>query len=126
MRLKLRDRIGTVLILAIGVPYVGYLFNGEMPFIRDPRGMAAVGLVLGTIAFLVMRSGDALDRVGKAETGAAVVSLVLGVAALLFAEAAAAEIPLAVFMASILVVWLLEIVDHAGLVHGHDRPMAHA
>jgi hypothetical protein len=126
MRLKLRDLVGTVLVLAIGIPYVGYLVNGEMPFVQDPRGMAAIGLVLGGIAFLVMRSGDAMDRIGKVESGIAVGSLVLGVVALVFAEAAAAEILLAVFMASILVVWLLEIVDHAGLVHGHEAPMAHA
>ena len=126
MRLKLRDLVGTVLVLAIGIPYVGYLVNGEMPFVKDPRGMAAIGLVLGAIAFLVMRSGDAMDRVGKVESGIAVGSLVLGVVALVFAEAAAAEILLAAFMASILVVWLLEIVDHAGLVHEHEAPMAHA
>ena len=126
MRLKLRDLIGTVLVLAIGIPYVGYLVNGEMPFVKDPRGMSAIGLVLGAIAFLVMRSGDAMDRVGKVESGIAVGSLVLGVLALVLAEAAAAEILLAAFMASILVVWLLEIVDHAGLVHRHDAPMAHA
>jgi hypothetical protein len=126
MRLKLRDLIGTVLLIAIGIPYVGYLLNGEMPFVQDPRGMAGIGLVLGAIAFLVMRSGDAMDRVGKMESGIAVVSLILGVVALVFAEAAAAEFLLAVFMASILVVWLLEIVDHAGLVHGHEATTAHA
>ena len=126
MKLELRDLIGTVLGLAIGIPYVGYLLNGEMPFINDPRGMAAVGLVLGTVAFLVMRSGDRLDRVGKVETGVAAVSFVLGVAALVFAEPALADLVLAVFMASILIVWLLEVVDHAGLVHPHDGPMAHA
>ena len=126
MKLKLKDLIGTVLVIAIGIPYVGYLLNGEMPFVKDPRGMAAVGLVLGTVAFLVMRSGDNLDRVGKAETGVAGVSFILGVAALVFAEAAVADVLLAVFMASILVVWLLEVVDHAGLVQAHDGPMAHA
>ncbi|WP_404392702.1 hypothetical protein [Humibacillus xanthopallidus] len=126
MKLKLRDVIGTVLVLAIGVPYVGYLVNGEMPFVKDPRGMSAVGLVLGTAAFLVMRSGDAFDRAGKVETGLAVISLVLGLVAFAFAEAAAAEVLLAAFMASILVVWLVEIVDHAGLVHAHGAPMAHA
>ena len=126
MRLKLRDVIGTVLVIAIGVPYVGYLVNGEMPFVKDPRGMSAIGLVLGTVAFLVMRSGDAFDRLGKVETGVAVISLVLGLVALTFAEAAAAEVLLAAFMASILVVWLIEIVDHAGLVHTHGAPIAHA
>lgn len=126
MRLKLRDLIGTVLVLAIGVPYVGYLVNGEMPFVQDPRGMSAVGLVLGTIAFLVLRSGDPLDRTGKGEIVAAGASLALGVAALVLAEAAFAEVLLAVFMASILVVWLVEIVDHAGLVHMHAASAARA
>jgi hypothetical protein len=126
MRLRLKDLVGTILVVAIGVPYVGYLVNGEMPFVKDPRGMSAVGLVLGTVAFLVMRSGDAFDRVGKVGTGVAVVALVLGLVALAFAEAAAAEVLLAVFMGSILVVWLMEIVDHAGFVHAHDAPAAHA
>ena len=126
MRLKLKDLVGTVLVIAIGVPYVGYLVNGEMPFVQDPRGMSAIGLVLGTVAFLVLRSGDAFDRVGKVGTGVAAVSLVLGLVALALAEAAVAEVLLAVFMGSILVVWLLEIVDHAGLVHAHDAPATHA
>jgi hypothetical protein len=126
MKLRLRDLIGTVLVIAIGVPYVGYLLNGEMPFVKDPRGMAAVGLVLGTVAFLVLRSGDVFDRAGKVGTGVAVVSLVLGVVALALAEAAAAEVLLAVFMGSILVVWLFEMLDHAGLVHAHDARPAHA
>ena len=126
MKLTLRDLVATILVAAIGVPYVGYLVNGEMPFVQDARGMSAIGLVLGTAAFLVLRSGDSFDRVGKLETGAAVVSLVLGLVAFAFAEAAAAEVLLAVFMASILVVWLFEIVDHAGLVHMHETPAAHA
>ena len=50
MRLTLRDLVATILVAAVGVPYVGYLVNGEMPFIKDPRGMSAVGLVLGAAA----------------------------------------------------------------------------
>jgi hypothetical protein len=100
----MRDLIATVLVAAIGLPCVGYLINGEMPFIKDPRGMSAVGLVLGAVAFLVMRSGDAVDRLGKTEIGLATVSLVLGAVALALAETAAAGALLAIFMASILVV----------------------
>lgn len=122
MKLTLRDLVATILVAAIGVPYIGYLLNGEMPFIKDPRGMSAVGLVLGLVAFFVMRSGDELDRAGKAETGLAIVSLVLGLVALVFAETAAAEVLLAVFMGSILVVWAVELMDHAGAVHWHDHP----
>ena len=64
MKLKFKDLIATILFAAIAVPYVGYLINGEMPFIKDPRGMSAAGLVLGAVAFLVMRRDDLFDRVG--------------------------------------------------------------
>ena len=75
MRLQVRDLVATALVLAIAVPYVGYLVNGSMPYIEDARGMAAVGLLLGALAFVVMRSGDELDRVGKVEATIALVSL---------------------------------------------------
>ena len=118
MRLKLKDLLASILFAAIAVPYVGYLVNGEMPFIKDPRGMSATGLVLGVAAYLVLRRGDLFDRVGKAETGLAVVALVLGVVALALAETAAAEVLLAVFMGSILIVWAVELLDHAGILPG--------
>lgn len=126
MKLTLRDLVATLLVLAIAVPYIGYLMNGSMPYIEDPRGMSAVGLLLGAVAFLVMRSGDELDRAGRAEAGIALVSLVLGLVALAFAETAAAEALLAVFMVSILVVWAVEMIDHAGVTHWHEAPGQHA
>jgi len=128
MKLKLRDLTATVVVAAIGVPYVGFLARGEMPFIKDPRGMSAVGLLLGAVAYLLLGSIDMLNRVGKVKTGAAVVSLALGVVALVFAEVSAADVLLAVFMCSILFVWAFELMDHAGLFHGHGHPdgLAHA
>jgi hypothetical protein len=123
MKTAWKDLIATVLVVAIGVPYVGYLVRGDMPFIEDPRGMAATGLVLGTAAYLVMRLGDATDRLGKTEISVAVVSLALGVVALALAETAAAEVLLAVFMGSIAVVWLMQLADHVGVLH-HQRPHA--
>jgi hypothetical protein len=44
---------------------------------------------------------------------------VLGLAALLFAETASAELLLALFMGSIAIVWLVEMADHAGYMPGH-------
>jgi hypothetical protein len=44
--------------------------------------------------------------------------LVLGVVALALAEMAVAEVLLAVFMASILIVWAVELMDHAGILPG--------
>ena len=121
MRLKSKDLLGSILFAAIAVPSVGYLINGEMPFIKDPRGMSATGLALGVVAYLVMRRDDLSDRVGKAETALAGTSLVLGIVALVLAETAAAEVLLAVFMASILIVWAVELMDHAGILPGAGR-----
>ena len=118
MRLKLKDLIATALFAAIAVPYVGYLINGEMPFIKDPRGMSAAGLVLGAVAYLVSRQDDLFDRIGKAETALAGISLALGLVALALAESTAAEVLLAVFMGSLLVVWAVELMDHAGILRG--------
>lgn len=123
MKLRARDLVATILIAAIAVPYIGYLIRGDMPFVQDPRGMAAIGLVVGVVAFLVIRSGDSLNDLGKAEIALAAVSLTLGMAALIWAEAAVAETLLAVFMVSLLVVWAVELMDHAGSfgTHSHAR-----
>lgn len=126
MKLTMRDLVATLLVAAIGVPYVGYLLDGEMPFVEDARGMAGVGLILGAVAFLVLRGGNAKDRVGTTENVLATLSLVLGLVALAFAETAAAEVLLAVFMGSILVVWAAEVADHAGWVPGHAEAHSHA
>jgi hypothetical protein len=37
MRLTSKDLLASILFAAIAVPYVGYLINDEMPFIKDPR-----------------------------------------------------------------------------------------
>ena len=126
MRLTMRDLFATLLVAAIGVPYVGYLMNGEMPFVQDPRGMSAVGLILGAGAFLLVRGSNAKDRVGTSQNVLAAIALVLGLVALAFAETAAAEVLLAVFMGSILVVWATEVADHAGWVRGHAETPSHA
>jgi Na+-transporting NADH:ubiquinone oxidoreductase subunit NqrB len=126
MRGKTRDLLATILVAAIAVPYIGYLVNGDMPLIQDPREMSATGLVLGVLAFQVLRRGDAFDRLGKIEIGLGLVSLALGLVALILAETAAAEILLAVFMGSILVVWAVELMDHVGILHGaHSTALRH-
>ncbi len=125
MKLTRRDWIGTALVALIAIPYLGYLINGDMPFIQDARGMSATGLVLGAVAFFVLRQGDKLDQVGKSESALALGSLVLGLAALAFAETAAAEWLLAIFMISIAAVWAVEMLDHVGRLPGRHPAAAH-
>jgi len=114
-----RDLVATLLVIAIGIPYVGYLVRGEMPFIQDPRGMSATGLALGIIAFFVA-AREVPQQLKTPLTIVAVVSLVIGVAALAFAETFVAEALLAVFMISVLLTWALAMsgyVVHEGAGH---------
>lgn len=126
MKLKVKDLVATLLVAAIAVPYVGYLINGDMPFVKDPRGMSAIGLVLGIASYVVLERGDTYDTVDKAESGLALVSLALGLIALALAETAAAEVLLAVFMGSILVVWAVKLADHAGVLPLAQHPTSTA
>lgn len=112
MRLDVRDVLATGLVAAIAVPYTGYLVLGDMPLVHGARQMAAVGIALGLVAFIYARGEDSLDRLGVVEVALAVVSLATGFATLLLD----AETMLAIFMASILVVWLLEMLDHLGVL----------
>lgn len=123
MKLTWKDLVGTLLIAALAVAYLGYVIRGEMPFLEDPRGMAAAGLILAAVAYAVFARGDFFDRLRKVEAGVALVVLGLGVAALLLAETGAAEVWLALFMGSVLVMWVVEMADHLGLMPGHH---AHA
>lgn len=123
MRITYKDVIATLLVAAIVVPYIGYLAWGDMPFIEDPRGMAATGLVLGLAAAAV--AGRAVfdrERMHRAALVSGVVALCLGIAAL-WAETN--EVLLALFIASIVVTWALgEIAATRGSVTS-SRPMAH-
>ena len=112
MKLTKRDAFATLAVAAIIVPYIGYVVNDSMPFIKDPRGMAATGLILGIIAVAILGktafASKAMRIMGRI---LAVGSFGLGIAAL-WAETN--EALLGGFMASIVVVWLLEMFDHAG------------
>ena len=122
MRLKARDLVGTVLVIAIAVPYVWYLIEGSAPFVEDPRGMSAIGLSLALAAYIVIQRGDPDDVTDRVEIALYVVSLGLGVLAVTLAETASAEVLLAVFMGSILVVWAIKMMDHAGVLPMAQHP----
>jgi hypothetical protein len=111
-------------VAAILVPYVGYLVRGEMPFIQDPRGMSATGLILGIAAFLVAGRISIASTLNRAELGLALVALAVGVAALVLAETGAAEMLLAVFIGAIVITWAFEMLHHAGVLHAGAAPPA--
>ncbi|MGH3330717.1 MAG: hypothetical protein ACRDPJ_05345 [Nocardioidaceae bacterium] len=121
MRLNLRDLIGTILVGAIAMVYLGYLFLGDFTIEQDVRRTAAAGLVFGFVAFVIVRGNNLVDWVGQLELVVAVGSLIVGLIALTLGD----EAVLAVFMATIFVVWLLETLDHFGVLPhpgGTPRP----
>ena len=122
-RLNVWDWLATLAVAAIAVPYFGYVVNGSMPFVQDPRGMAGVGLVLGAVAYLALNKAASMSKVEKGLAGG---SLLFGVVALALAETLVADVLLAVFMGTILVVWAVEIGEHAGWIsESHFKRIAH-
>lgn len=114
--LTVRDHVATGLVVVILVPYLAHLAWDGLPVLGQPRNLAALGLALGFSAFVIIRGDDVLDRTGLAEVSLAVVSLLLGLVALVLAETAVAEELLTAFMLSIVVAWSVEILDHAGIL----------
>ena len=105
MKLTYKDIIATLLVAAIVVPYLGYLVRGEMPFIQDPRGMAATGVILGlAAAALTGRAMFARGLWHRITLAIGVVTLGLGVAAIWVGSN---EALLAAFMAGIVITWAL-------------------
>ena len=117
-RLNLWDGVASVAIAAIAAPYIGFLVNGSMPFVHDPRGMSGVGLVLGAVAFVALNMSAVMGRVERTLAGG---SLILGVVAMALAETFAADVLLAVFMGTILFVWVLELGEHVGWIPAENR-----
>jgi len=103
-----RDAVATLLVAAIVVPYIGYLVRGSMPFIQDPRGMAATALVLGLAAAAVVGREAFRGTWGVAAGFFAVASAGLGAVTFIRAEEGAlSEGLLAVFISAIVVAWAL-------------------
>ncbi|MGW5191801.1 hypothetical protein ACWEOO_21335 [Kribbella sp. NPDC004138] len=117
MRLRVRDILAVVLLLAVLVPYVGYLVDSDVPLIDDPRAMASTGLFLGGLAFWVIRGGQRTTRLGRVEAGAAGLALVLYVLTIALAATGGVELLLAAFMCSLLLVLALDLLDRGSPRH---------
>ena len=129
MRSSWKDLAATILVAAVAVPYVGYMIRGSMPFIEDPRGMAAVGLVLGGAAAAVVgREAFRGSRLGQLAMMVGVGSLGTGIAAMVWAETGTvSDVLLAVFMGTIGVTWALVMLEDVTALSpgGHRRSLAH-
>jgi hypothetical protein len=117
-----RNTIATVLVAAIVVPCTGYLIWGEMPFLEDPRGMGATGLVLGLAAAAVV--GRAAFDPGPAHRAAltsGLAALALGIATV-WVETN--ETLLALFIAAIALTWMFGEIAASRTAEHAGRPLA--
>jgi hypothetical protein len=111
-KLTVRDLLGTLIIAAIVVPFIGYSARGSMPFVQDPRGMAGVVIVGALLAFAAF--GRRAFGTGTYEW----VMIALGVLTLGFAIAALiAETVWALLvpaLAGLVLMWALALLHDAG------------
>src|SRR5215510_3701347 len=114
MKLRVRDLIALLLVVAAAIPYGGYLLGGGMPLITNLREMASTGLFLGLLAFWIIRGGHRPGRLGWTEAGLALLSVTLYVVTIALSETGAAELLLAAFMLSVVVVFAVDLLDRSG------------
>jgi hypothetical protein len=121
LSLRVRDLAATGLVVVLVAVYLGFLAYGELPLIENTRDMTALALILGGAVIYVLLGVEQYDAVGWIILAAAVVAVVLGVLALILAETAAADVLLAAFVATVLIVWAIELTEHISFPTPHHR-----
>jgi hypothetical protein len=113
-KLTFRDLLATLIVAAVVVPFVGYSIRGSMPFLQDPRGMAAVGIV-GALAALGAfgRKAFGSGTFEQIMVGLAVITLGAGIAALIAETYWVLLVPM---VAGLVVMWALALLHDAGYV----------
>jgi hypothetical protein len=124
MRLTPRDGLATLLVAAILVLYGDFLATGGAPLVDDVKGMAGVGMLLGTFAFLAVRRRPPVDPRSSLEAVLGPAVLAMGAVAVLAGETRAGPAVLAAFIAAVLGLWVVELLDHAGVISIEDRRRA--
>lgn len=121
-KLTSKDALATLMVAAIVVPFVGYSIRGSMPFLEDPRGMAAIGIVGGLIAFAAF--GRRAFGTGTFEVvmiALSVATLGVGIAALVAETSWVLLVPM---VSGIVVMWGLALLHDAGYLAA-EEPLRH-
>jgi hypothetical protein len=115
MRFTRKDVVATVLVAVAVLLYIGFVAFEGFWFIDGVPAMAGVGLLLGFASRRIGgREGFAHDKVAFA---AGLGSITLGIVAV----ATESELLLALFMLSMVGLWLAAMYAHSGRHVGHVR-----
>lgn len=107
MTIRRRDLLASGLVIALVVLYLSHQAGG---IFQDARGMASAALILGGATVMLLLADDE-ETIGWFDLGIAVIGVVFGVAALMV-TGSAAEILLASFVGSVLLLWGIELAEH--------------
>lgn len=121
MKIRTRDLAATGLAVVLIVLYLGYSSIEKVPLIENTRDMAAVALILGGALVGLLLSVERYDVIGWFTLILGVLSVVLGVCSLALADTAAADALLAACIATILVVWAIELAEHTTFSAPHQQ-----
>jgi uncharacterized membrane protein YfcA len=119
MRLGREDAVAAILVVLIVGAYIGFFAAGDVP----ERGMAVIGLVLGSFAYLA--SKRRIPRTGSwrgVERAGALISLALGIATLVSGVGGV----LVAFVVTIVALWALVILRNVGVLPGRGAQQAEA
>lgn len=122
-KLTARDLLGTLVVAAVVVPFIGYSVRGSMPFVQDPRGMAGVGIVGAVLAFAAFgRKAFGSGAFEAVMVTLGIVTIGFGIAALIAETMWALLVPM---MAGLVLMWVLALVHDAGYM-APRRAIRHA
>ena len=119
MRFTGKDVVATALVGAVVAIYLAYLTFDGIPMVRDATGMAAVGLIFGFASRRIGgRAEFAHERLAFA---GGIGSMGLGIITLITES----DLVLAVFIASIVGLWLAAMYAHSHAGMHRAVPVAH-
>ena len=112
VRLTWRDGVATLLVGAATVLYLGHLLSVHMPSITDVGDVAAAGLLLGFVACVVDKWTIKNTAVVRALSVLSLSAIGIGIAAM----ATESESLLAVFVGTLMTLWVVTTMAHAGVI----------
>ena len=112
VRLTWRDGVATLLIGAIVAAYLGHVMSASIPLVTDPGDIAAAGLLLGFLACVIDEWTVTNKAVVRTLSGLSICAVGIGIAVM----ATGSESLLAAFMGTLVALWVVTTVAHAGAI----------